>query len=260
MGNMTYKNIFISFLASFPLTFWVASKTFWYFKNYGSYGESSLLPLDETGLSLMLYTTISIILSLFIFTVIIVILCRKYERWSKFIIIIFFVVPIIIILIFPSLKPHDINAELFDKAIKNRDYILCSKIGQLPERNACYLELAILESDENICDFIEYEKEKCYIQIAEKKQDPKICSKILEKHPEYDYSKEINRCVFKIADSTKNTSFCEYFVNGWYSEGGNRIIIQLEDYKNRCLGIIKKDKTFCEKIINYDIKRSCENG
>jgi len=125
-----------------------------------------------------------------------------------------------------------------NKEIKT-DTSKCKLITDISEKDACYKQIAIEQSDASICGLMTYsdlysspvnskEARDCYIQIAVAKKDFDICkSKLLW-----------GDCYLEVAVATDNVSNCKKLTE--------------DTYKYKCyakFAEIKKDTSICESII-----------
>ena len=115
-----------------------------------------------------------------------------------------------------------------------------------PEKDSCYLNLALKEENDKLCDKIDGDlglRINCYWEIARAKKDATICEKI-----DYNYLK-----TWCQDNATK--SLCHYGLKYVYEdsdeEGFNRIYGK---YKDLCIAVVNEDISRCGGEISCHIK------
>jgi len=144
----------------------------------------------------------------------------------------------------------------------------CEEIEDNIKRGDCYINLAIGNSDVNICEEIVYDSEhrdKCYVVLAEHTGDANICENVddsslrekcyfwvAEQEGDVDVCEEIigstlqNECYVHVAEKTGDAGFCDKIDDS-----------HIGDKCYRDVGIQTDDRSLCEKIIEDRARQKC---
>ena len=88
------------------------------------------------------------------------------KDFAHFIIIfILFLIVFSIIIFIPKLIEKKTNKNYAELAIKNKDPIYCEKINSNEYKQSCYLKLALLTKNKNLCEKAGEYKEECITMI-----------------------------------------------------------------------------------------------
>lgn len=110
----------------------------------------------------------------------------------------------------------------------------------------CYLDVAVIKSDSNICDSSpvsnEKFKENCYYAIAQKTLNEKFCDRVSEEG--FGAGSNKDDCLYGVARDKKDLDICNNIIN--------------PDKKIACIATINKDIKLCETsnfkgLCEYDI-------
>ena len=150
-------------------------------------------------------------------------------------------------------------------SIRTRNASYCEKIDsnyrELNQKNSCYLGVALLNSDPELCGKLP-NNGFCYTNVSVAGKDVAICDKIADSQSKGD-------CYSQVAAATGDISICDKiyveasgtsysFVTHQQSQYGPAEIT--EEYKETCYAKVADasgDESICEKIQNPTAKDSC---
>jgi len=133
------------------------------------------------------------------------------------------------------------NSCYIDLAIKNKDVEVCGKIDDSNRRNKCYINVAEHTGNANICDKVSDSdlQEKCYFWVAGETGEEDSCAGIADAGLQA-------MCYVDVAIKTGDASFCDKITD---SHIGDKC------YRN--VGIQTNNKVLCNKIIEEQAKQKC---
>lgn len=156
-------------------------------------------------------------------------------------------------------------------AVAKADPLICEKIEVSKDR--CYAEAAKTKPDMSLCDKVIEKnfKNRCYWNIAEAKQDFSFCEKITDDQDwrnrcfatmknnsllcdKIDQQFEKNICYLDIAIKKNDESLCKKMDETEIVEEWK------QDKQTRCMAMVSKDGSLCEKINRRSMKESCYFG
>lgn len=168
--------------------------------------------------------------------------------------------------------------------------VACTSLGSEVQKNRCYEELAIKDSDVTICSEImtpstfdhcvigvagptknidlctqvksDSTRNICYGSVAYHTLDLSLCDRIIEPHP-YPYAGVKDLCYVNIARELKDVSICEkIIIPTEQDEELGPLPPNFQGGRVSCYQQVAKalnDKTICEKILASSEKTACIN-
>ncbi|MEN9625765.1 MAG: hypothetical protein RL557_93 [archaeon] len=163
--SLHFNHFFIAFVSVIPVSYLIAGR----FRLYLLYNGT-----DEFGITRLIGFWFVFIFSILILTGVIVFLFKENKKLFYIVTGIIFFVPILLMLIFPSLIPIDRTDEYINNALQKGDPSFCDRIEYKYNyrymRDNCYLKMVVQRKiipDENFCNKIEYDshREACHERI-----------------------------------------------------------------------------------------------
>ena len=136
------------------------------------------------------------------------------------------------------------------EAVSESNILICKKIKRNDGVNGCFISYATATKDVSVCDSVDWEfsfatsKQGCYGAVAAATNNPSVCAK-----SSLDYA---HVCYTKVASQNKNLDACLNIIN----EEGKR------DYCYRQVAFTAHDPAICNYIENntYKHKELCLKG
>ena len=153
MESKNWLTYLIGLVSAIPITYWIIGNI--YLINQKG-GENYHFLITVPLFSIILFAICSVLLIRF--------LTRRTKKIHFFVFLIFVIIPLILLIIIPSLSPYDRDKILSFKADLTNNADLCEKISHYSPRDYCYYNIAI-KGDKDLCDKITGGSETAYTTL-----------------------------------------------------------------------------------------------